>query len=119
MCSYEHKNINIFSVQRWIMFRGRRRRGRRGRKPAPVYIGQHPTVKTFIPQPYNEKPPIIIEPAELEAVRLVDFEGATQEEAGKQMRISRGTVWRLLQEARRKIVQALLEGRRIEVSLQP
>jgi predicted DNA-binding protein (UPF0251 family) len=102
-----------------MMFRGRRRRGRRGRKPTPVYIGQHPVAKTFTPQPYSDKPPIIVEPAELEALRLVDFMGSTQEEAGVRMGISRGTIWRLLQEARRKIVQALIEGRRIEIALQP
>ena len=97
----------------------RRRRGRRGRFPSPVYIGHQPAADAFIPQPFSEEPPIIIEPAELEALRLVDLEGLSQEEAGARMGVSRGTVWRLLQEARRKAAQALTEGRRIQISAGP
>ncbi len=46
---------------------------------------------------------------ELEALRLCDKEGLTQEEAGKKMGISRGTVQRILSSARKKIVSALSE----------
>ena len=99
------------------MMRGRRRRrGRRGRLPSPVYIGHQPAAEAFIPQPSSEKPPILIELAEVEALRLVDLEGLSQEEAGDRMGVSRGTVWRLLHEGRRKIAQALTEGRRILIS---
>ena len=35
------------------------------------------------------------------------------------MGVSRGTVWRLLQSGRTKIAQALVEGRRIEISEHP
>ena len=57
----------------------------------------------------------MIEPAELEVLRLVDLEGLSQEEAGSRMGISRDTVWQLLQEARSKSAQALTEGRRIHI----
>jgi predicted DNA-binding protein (UPF0251 family) len=60
--------------------------------------------------------PIYIEPAELEALRLVDLEGLSQEEAGKKMSVSRGTIWRLLQSARKKSAQALTEARPLLVS---
>ena len=46
----------------------------------------------------------------------MDLEGLSQEEAGVRMGVSRGTVWRLLQRARRKVAQALTEGRRINLS---
>lgn len=52
---------------------------------------------------------IIIYRDELEALRLCDKEGMTQEEAGKKMGISRGTVQRLLSSARKKIAKALSE----------
>jgi predicted DNA-binding protein (UPF0251 family) len=52
----------------------------------------------------------------LEALRLVDFEGLSQEEAGVKMGVSRGTVWRLVQSARRKTAQALSEGRLIRIA---
>jgi predicted DNA-binding protein (UPF0251 family) len=32
------------------------------------------------------------------------------------MGVSRGTVWRLLQEGKRKTAKALIEGRRIQIS---
>ena len=98
------------------MQRRRKRRGRRGRLPAPVYIGKQPVAESFIPQPSSGSPPIYIDPAELEALRLVDMEGLFQEEAGERMGVSRGTVWRLLQEARRKTAKALTEGRSIQIS---
>jgi predicted DNA-binding protein (UPF0251 family) len=99
-----------------MMRKGRRKRGRRGRTPTPVFIGKQPPAESFAPQPSNEKPPVFIEPSEVEAFRLVDMEGLSQGEAGEKMGVSRGTVWRLLQEARRKTAQALTEGRRIQLS---
>ena len=44
---------------------------------------------------------------ELEALVLCDRDGLTQEEAGWRMEISRGTVQRLVSEARRKVADAL------------
>ncbi len=83
--------------------------------PTPVFIGHRPTVEAFIPYPDSGGDTIILEPAELETLRLVDLEGLSQEEAGVKMGVSRGTIWRLLQEARRKVVHALIEGRRIQI----
>jgi hypothetical protein len=40
---------------------------------------------------------------------------ATQEEAGEMMGVSRGTIWRLIQEARKKTAEALTEGRGIRI----
>lgn len=50
---------------------------------------------------------------ELEALRLCDKEGLTQEMAGKKMNVSRGTVQRLLSGARKKIIEALTERKGI------
>ncbi len=51
--------------------------------------------------------------AELEALRLIDYMDKTFEEAAKAMGASKATVWRLVSTARRKIVQAIVEGRPI------
>lgn len=45
---------------------------------------------------------------ELEALHLCDGEGKTQEEAGVCMGVSRGTVQRLLADARCKVARALV-----------
>jgi predicted DNA-binding protein (UPF0251 family) len=65
----------------------------------------------FTPTPQTNPTPILLELAEIEAFRLVDVEGLSQEDAGLKMGVSRGTVWRLLQSARKKAAQALTEGR--------
>jgi predicted DNA-binding protein (UPF0251 family) len=98
------------------MSRRRCRRGRRGRFPKPVIIPIPSRVEQFIPEPRITANPITIEPAEIEALRLVDLEGLSQEQAGLEMGVSRGTVWRLLQSARRKVAQALTEGRALAVT---
>jgi predicted DNA-binding protein (UPF0251 family) len=92
-------------------WRYRHRRGRRGRFPKPISIEKPPAVNMFSPTPQANPTPIYIEPAEIEALRLVDLEGLSQEEAGERMGVSRGTIWRLLQSARKKTTQALMEGR--------
>ena len=96
--------------------RRRCRRGNRGRFPKPVTIPNPSKVERFIPEPRTTSESIIIEPAEVEALRLVDLEGLSQEEAGLEMGVSRGTVWRFLQSARKKVTQALTEGRQLTVN---
>ena len=46
---------------------------------------------------------------ELEAMKLCDLEGLSQEEAGNMMGVSRGTVQRLVESARKKVVKALIQ----------
>ena len=87
--------------------------------PTPVFIDHQLTAESFEPQPSSEKSPVVLEHAELEALRLVDLEGLSQEEAGVRMGVSRGTIWRLLQEARRKTAKALVEGRSLRISTSP
>ena len=91
--------------------RWRHRKGKRGRLPKPVILGSLPSVARFIPNPQSSEDPIYLDPAELEVLRLVDLENLSQEEAGKRMEISRGTIWRILQSARKKVIQALTEAR--------
>ena len=93
----------------------RRRRGRRGRFPKPIIIPNPLKVEKLIPTPRMNLNSIMIEPSEVEALRLVDVEGLSQEEAGRKMGVSRGTVWRLVQSAREKTARALTEGRTLRV----
>ena len=51
-----------------------------------------------------------LEADELEALRLCDLEGLTQDEAGERMGVSRGSVQRTVKEARRKLIAALTDG---------
>jgi predicted DNA-binding protein (UPF0251 family) len=98
------------------MWRRRHRCGRRGRFPKPVTLGRIPPINSFTPYPPRNLEAVFLEMAELEAFRLVDMEGLSQEEAGQRMGVSRGTVWRLVQSARKKTAQALSEGRPIHIA---
>ncbi len=50
---------------------------------------------------------------ELEALKLCDLDDLTQEEAGRKMGVSRGTVQRILSSGRKKIAEALSEGKAV------
>jgi predicted DNA-binding protein (UPF0251 family) len=97
------------------VWRGRHRCGGRGRFPKPINLGVIPSITSYTPNPSSNSEPVFIEFAEVEAFRLVDMEGLSQEEAGERMSISRGTIWRLVQSARRKTAQALSEGKPIYI----
>ena len=63
----------------------------------------------------NEIDSEILNEAEIEAIRLADFEGLYQEDAANQMEVSRPTFSRILSSARKKIANALLNGKAIEI----
>lgn len=92
------------------MMRGRRRRGKFGRRPSPVKINHQIETKAFNPEPDKG-----LEPAEIEVMRLIDLEDLNQQEAGDRMGVSRSTIWRLIQMGRRKIMNAFIEERRLEL----
>lgn len=52
---------------------------------------------------------------ELEAIRLIDYEKIEQGKAGKKMKISQPTLSRLLASARKKIADALINGKAIKI----
>ncbi len=114
-----HKYISVetrIHLMITMMRRRRHRRGCRGRFPKPVNIPIPSKINTFIPHPQIGDKEIMLEQAEIEALRLVDLEGMSQEQAGEQMGVSRGTIWRFLQSAREKVARALTEGRPLMVS---
>jgi predicted DNA-binding protein (UPF0251 family)/predicted Fe-Mo cluster-binding NifX family protein len=56
---------------------------------------------------------------ELEALRLMDLEGLYQEQCAEHMGVSRTTLSRTLSEARRKVADALLHGKRLIIARAP
>jgi len=66
-----------------------------------------------VPLPRLEKICLSIE--EAEAIRLKDLEGLEQEECAQRMHISRPTFHRVLQSARRKVAESLINGKAIKI----
>jgi len=54
---------------------------------------------------------------EMEAIRLADFEGLYQQECAERMGISRPTFSRLIESARKKIADALVNTKALNIKL--
>ncbi|MBA4406916.1 hypothetical protein C0389_06545 [bacterium] len=58
---------------------------------------------------------VILEIDELESLRLADFLALSHEQAAIQMKISRATFGRIVEKARNKVVDAILNGKAIKI----
>jgi len=86
-----------------------------GRKPKFVNIERVPLATAMNPEPTAVGTPIYIDLAELEALRLVEVEKASYEEAGLCMGVSHNTIWRLVENGKEKLISAFFNSRRIEI----
>ena len=57
----------------------------------------------------------ILKMPEFEAIRLVDLNEVSQEEAGEQMQVSQATLSRILKTGRKKIADAIVNGKAIKI----
>lgn len=98
-------------------YRGRGRRGRRGRGRPRVRrrIREGAAFRCFGPLCGRPDEVVLLRPEEVEALRLVDLQGLVQEEAAHALGVSRKTLWRDLHEARRKVADALVHGKTIQI----
>ncbi|NPA69542.1 MAG: DUF134 domain-containing protein [Crenarchaeota archaeon] len=64
----------------------------------------------------DDQSKIVLTYVELQALKLVYLDNLTQYEAAMKMGIPRSTLWRIIENARRKIVQALVERRPILIA---
>lgn len=62
-------------------------------------------------QPAGDLPAVRLRADELEALRLCDLEGLSQEQAAEEMDVSRSTLQRVLAHGRRQVAMALVESR--------
>ena len=88
--------------------------------PRPVKlrcIAQMPQFSYFKPLgvPVRILDKVTLSVEEMEAIRLKDMEGLEQEASAKKMCISRPTFHRILQSARKKLADALITGKAIQI----
>ena len=76
-----------------------------------------PDVVYFKPRavPLSMLEEVDLEIDELEALRLCDLNNLEQTEAAKKMKISQSTLQRILTSARKKVAEALIEGKAIKI----
>lgn len=85
------------------------------RPPIERAVGGVPRVTLFKPAgvPGRELEQLALAIDELEAIRLVDLEGLSHEQAATAMGVSRQTVGRVLERGRAKVAEALVGGKAI------
>jgi uncharacterized protein len=83
-------------------------------------VGCSPNAFYFKPKgiPITDLDEVSINLDELEAIKLADCEGLYHEDGAKKMGISRPTFGRILQEARRKIADAIVHGKGLRIETQ-
>jgi predicted DNA-binding protein (UPF0251 family) len=81
-------------------------------------VGFFPENYRFFPEKAckNGKSEVVLSHDELESLRLSDLKGFEQTQAAESMGVSRGTYQRILNRARQKMADALVNGRGICVS---
>ncbi len=81
------------------------------------FINVQPNVTVFKPGgiPARSLETVELQLDELEALRLSDLEGLYHEEAASQMGVSRATFGRIIERARRKVADTLINGKMIVI----
>lgn len=90
------------------------------RMPRPPHcrvVGRLPGADYFKPRgiPLSELEEVALGMDEFEAMRLADLEGMYQEQAAERMNVSRQTFGRIIESARRKVAEALVEGKALRI----
>lgn len=87
------------------------------RTPRERYVRALPLATVFKPAgvPARHLERVVLALDELEALRLVDLEGWSHEQAAESMGVSRQTVGRIVEAGRRKVADALLNGKAVEI----
>ena len=87
------------------------------RPQKPRLVCHEPEAVYFKPRgvPLMDLEEVVLGLDETEALRLADLEGCSQEQVGERMRISRATVGRMLESARRKVAEALVHGKALRI----
>ncbi|MFU0831393.1 MAG: UPF0251 protein DIV41_01465 [Oscillospiraceae bacterium] len=76
-----------------------------------------PSVSEFRPDgEIKTMQPLLMTVEEYEIIRLIDWEGLSQEEAAGEMDVARSTVQRIYEEARRKLADCLVNGKMLKIS---
>ena len=90
----------------------------KGRPKKVRYIQRMPKIVQFSPRGKQGRPDEVeLTLDQFEAVKLTDFQGFTQAQGALAMRISRPSFGRILREARKKMADALVNGKIVKIRM--
>lgn len=79
------------------------------------WIGSYPDHWIFSPDEASGSDAVMLSLDEFETIRLIDRSGLTQEQCAEQMGVARTTVTAIYDSARRKLAEALVDGRTLHI----
>ena len=87
------------------------------RPKMPRWIQGPPPASVFKPAgiPARDLQWVVLRLDEFEALRLADYEGLKQEQVAERLGVSRPTVSRILENARRTVAAAMVEGKTLMI----
>ncbi|OYT54645.1 MAG: hypothetical protein B6U72_02040 [Candidatus Altiarchaeales archaeon ex4484_2] len=90
---------------------------RKGRPKCLRIVKDKPKADYFKPRgvPLKNLDSVTLKLEEMEAMRLVDLKGFEHKKAAEEMKVSRRTLARDLKKGRKELVEALVEGKAIEI----
>jgi uncharacterized protein len=88
-----------------------------GRPRCRRRVSKVPEVTYFKPRgiPMYDLELVVLTIEEMETLRLMDLEGLEQEQAARKMGVSRRAFWNDLQSGRKKVADALVNGKALEI----
>ncbi|WAC05545.1 MAG: DUF134 domain-containing protein [Methanoregula sp.] len=90
---------------------------RRGRPRMNRSFKRDASPRCYAPQcnPNEKEEVVLLLPEEIAVLDLIDLQDMEQEQAAAVLRVSRKTIWRDIHEAHRKIADALIHGKSLEI----
>ncbi len=85
------------------------------RPKRPRQIVSQPSINEFRPDSGHSLEIVVLSLEEMEAIRLIDYEGMDQSQAAELMNVSRQTVGRILKAGRHALSKALVEGSSLKI----
>jgi len=87
------------------------------RPQKPRHLRFKPNVHYFKPQgvPLRMLKEVVLEPDELEALKLHDIDDLEQTQAAEEMKISQSTFARILNRTYKKLAQGIINGKAIKI----
>jgi len=90
---------------------------RRGRPRMNRSLERGASPRCYAPQcdPNEQEEVVSLLPEEIAVLELIDLQGLEQEQAATVLGVSRKTIWRDIHEVHRKIADALIHGKSLEI----